>query len=443
MPGTCHLLLYLVNLTGKTPIAINDRTHARRVLLIAPYASYRTVPFVEAAQALGVEVVIASHDRSALVAADSRGVHIDMGDPDAAMHTLLAAAQQTPFSAVIGTDDASTELAARVCAVLALAHNPPAAVQLARRKDLARACLARAGIMVPHYQRIDLREDWLSQCAEIAFPCVVKPVALSASRGVIRVNNPEELERAINRVQRLLTTVQEITERDTLLVEAFISGAEVAVEGLLTAGNLTVLAIFDKPDPLEGPYFEETYYITPSRQPQAVQQLIVQQVSAACRAYGLRTGPVHAECRINAQGVWILEVAARTIGGLCARLLRFGTGYGLEELVLAHALGLPVSAQARAGAAGVLMIPIPAAGILRRVEGIRAAEQVAHIEEVVISVRAGNELVPLPEGASYLGFIFAHAPTPAAAEAALRAAHARLNIVIAPLWKGRYDPQSS
>ncbi len=172
-----------------------------------------------------------------------------------------------------------------------------------------------------------------------------------------------------------------------------------------------------------------------------MQGLIAQQVSAACRANGLRTGPVHAECRINAQGAWILKVAARTIGGLCARLLRFGTGYSLEELVLAHALGLPVSAQARAGAAGVLMIPIPAAGILRRVEGIRAAEQVVHIEEVVISVRAGNELVPLPEGASYLGFIFAHAPTPADAEAALRAAHACLNIVVAPVWKGRYDSQ--
>ena len=432
----------MVNVTGKRHTVTNGGAAARRVLLITPYASYRTVPFVEAAHTLGVELVIASYDRGALVGAGSRGVHIDMGDPDATLHTLLAAAQQTPFAAVIGTDDASTELAARVSAVLALAHNSPAAVQLARRKDLARACLARAGIMVPRYQRIDLRRAWPPQCAEIEFPCVVKPVALSASRGVIRANNPEELARAMHRVQRLLTAVPEVTERDTLLVETFISGVEVAVEAVLTAGNLTILAIFDKPDPLEGPYFEETYYITPSRQPEAVQQRIAQQVSAACRAYGLSTGPVHAECRINAEGVWILEVAARTIGGLCARLLRFGTSYGLEELVLAHALELPVNMQATAGAAGVLMIPIPAAGILRRVEGIRAAEQVVYIEEVVISVREGNELVPLPEGASYLGFIFSRAPTPAAAEAALRAAHACLNIVIAPLWKGRYDAQS-
>lgn len=408
-------------------------------MLIAPYASYRTVPFVQAAQALGVEVVIASHDRGALVAAGSRGVHIDMGDVDAAMRTLLAAAQQTPFAAVMGTDDASTELAARVCAMLGLAHNPPAAVQLARRKDLARACLTRAGVMAPRYQRIDLRQAWMPQCAQFEFPCVVKPVALSASRGVIRANNPQELECALGRVQRLLATVQEVTERDTLLVEAFIPGIEVAVEGLLTAGDLTILAIFDKPDSLDGPYFEETYYITPSRLSAAVQQGIAQQVGAACRAYGLRTGPIHAECRINSQGVWILEVAARTIGGLCARLLRFGTGYGLEELVLTHALGFTLDMQTRAGAAGVLMIPTPAAGILRRVEGLRAAEQVAYIDEVVISVRVGNELVPLPEGASYLGFIFSHAPTPTAVEAALRAAHACLDIVVAPVWKGRYD----
>ncbi len=257
----------MLNVTAKTPGVVDDHAIARRVLLITPYASYRTVPFVAAAHALGVEVVIASHDRGALVGAGSHGVHIDMGDEDAAMRTLLAAVQQTPFSAVIGTDDASTELAARVCAVLGLAHNPPpAAVQIARRKDLARACLARAGVAVPSYQRIDLRQAWSPQCAGIKFPCVVKPVALSASRGVIRVNNLQELGRAINRIQRLLTAVQEVTERDTLLVEEFIPGVEVAVEGLLTTDGLTVLAIFDKPNPLEGPYFEETYYITPSRQ---------------------------------------------------------------------------------------------------------------------------------------------------------------------------------
>jgi len=236
-------------------------------------------------------------------------------------------------------------------------------------------------------------------------------------------------------VQRIIAGLDRREEREAVLIESFIPGAEVAVEGLLRAGQLEVLAIFDKPDPLDGPYFEETYYVTPSRHPRAVQDAVAARVAEACAAYGLREGPVHAECRINERGVWVLEIAARTIGGLCGRLLRFGTGYGLEELVLQHALGRRVATRGADGAAGVLMIPIPQAGILRRVEGVLAASRVPHIEEVVIDVREGYELVPLPEGASYLGFIFARAPSAAEAEAALRAAHAELRIVVAPLWK--------
>lgn len=425
--------------TGARPAGSAQSEPTRRVLLIAPYASYRTAPFIQAAQRLQAEVVIASQDRCALVGAHTLGVHLDPGDLDAALRTLLAQAQHTPFSAVIGTDDASTELAARVSGALSLAHNPRHAVLTARRKDLARACLTQAGVAAPWHRRIDLRHALAPQLAGMVFPCVVKPVGLSASRGVIRADTADELVRAIERIEKILASIDETEERHTLLVEEFIPGAEVAVEGLLTDGRLKLLAIFDKPDPLDGPYFEETYYITPSRHPPAVQQLIAERVSAACAAYGLRVGPVHAECRINANGVWILEVAARTIGGLCARLLRFGTGYGLEELVLAHALGLPLTTHSDTGAAGVLMIPIPQAGILRRVEGVMAAGRVAYIDEVIIAVREGYELVPLPEASSYLGFIFARAPTPAAAEAALRAAHACLRIVVAPLWKGRYD----
>ncbi len=207
------------------------------------------------------------------------------------------------------------------------------------------------------------------------------------------------------------------------------------MEGLLTRGRLEILAIFDKPDPLDGPYFEETYYVTPSRLEATVQAAIQQQVQNACRAYGLREGPIHAECRVNEEGAWILEVAARTIGGLCGQLLRFGTGYSLEELVLAHAMARPLSKDLNREGAGVLMIPVPQAGILRRVEGVMAAQRVPYVEEVVIQVREGYELVPWPEGSSYLGFIFARAPTPEQAERALREAHSCLNIVVAPLWK--------
>jgi biotin carboxylase len=408
-------------------------------LLIAPYGSYRTAAFMQAARRHQAEIVIATQDRCALTGAHTLGLHVDMGDEEAALQVILAQAARTPYSAVIGTDDASTALAARASAALSLAHNSLQAVRIARRKDWARACLARAGVAVPGHLRIDLRVALAPQLTGMRFPCVVKPVALSASRGVIRADTPQELHRAIARIQSILAHTEDIEERHTLLVEEFIPGVEVAVEGLLSAGNLQLLAIFDKPDPLEGPYFEETYYITPSRHSVATQRSIAESVHAACVAYGLSEGPVHAECRINAQGVWILEVAARTIGGLCGRLLRFGTGYGLEELVLAHALGLPVTTRAATGAAGVLMIPIPQAGILRRVEGVLAAARVPYVDDVIIDIREGNELVPLPEGGSYLGFIFAHAPTPAAAEAALRAAHACLRIIVAPLWKGRRE----
>jgi biotin carboxylase len=262
-------------------------------------------------------------------------------------------------------------------------------------------------------------------------------VALSASRGVIRADNRAQLLAAAARIQVLLANagLTDPDERDTILAEEFIPGVEVAVEGLLTRGQLDILAVFDKPDPLDGPYFEETYYITPSRlDPQSL-GAIHDAISAACAAYGLRQGPIHAECRINDQGVWIVEVAARTIGGSCGRLLRFGTGHGLEELVVMHALGEHPELRAEAGGAGVLMLPIPQAGILRRVEGVLAAQQVPYIEELIIDVREGYELVPLPEGASYLGFIFARAPNAEQTEAALRAAHACLRVVVAPLWK--------
>ena len=406
-----------------------------RVLLIAPRDSYRIAPYIAAARKLDLDLLIASEGRHSLAGLDAPGLHIDLNNIPAALQAISMAARERPFAGVIGTDDHSAELAVQAGNELRLPHNPLSAVRFARRKDLARAQLSAAGVPVPRHWRIDLRETLAQQLEKIVYPCVVKPVAMSASRGVIRADNPEQLWRAIARIQTMLATESAGEERDLLLVEEFIPGEEVAVEGLLSAGRLEILAIFDKPEPLNGPFFEESYYITPSRHAAEIQAQIGMCVAQACAAYGLREGPIHAECRINAKGAWILEVAARTIGGLCGRLLRFGTGYGLEELILMHALGLRPDARAAAGAAGVLMIPIPQAGILRRVEGLLAARQVPDIEEVIIDVREGYELVPLPEGASYLGFIFAHAPTPQAAEAALRAAHACLNIVVAPLWK--------
>ncbi|MBI5613195.1 MAG: ATP-grasp domain-containing protein [Gammaproteobacteria bacterium] len=407
------------------------------MLLIAPHGSYRTAPFLAAAARNGIELLIASEARHSLVGAYARGLHVDLADPAVSLQTILREAQQRPFAAVLGSDDAGTELAALAADALGLPHNPVAAVRLARRKDLARARLARVGVPVPRHWLLDVTRPLAAQTEDIRFPCVLKPLALSASRGVIRADNRAQLLAAAARIQVLLANagLAEPHERETILVEEFIPGTEVAVEGLLTRGRLDILAVFDKPDPLDGPYFEETYYITPSRLNADTLQALCDVVSAACAAYGLRHGPIHAECRINPQGVWIVEVAARTIGGSCGRLLRFGAGLGLEELVLLHALGGRLELRTGTGGAGVLMIPIPQAGILRRVEGVLAAQQVRYVEEVIVDVREGHELVPLPEGASYLGFIFARAPSAAQAEAALRAAYARLRVVVTPLWK--------
>ncbi len=415
--------------------AAADTNVRGRVLIIAPAGSYRTAPFTEAAHRIGADVLIASEGRYAISVGSAPGLHVSLSDPTGALARILSEHGRAPFSAIIGTDDASAELAAQASAMIGLPHNPVSSARIARRKDYARTQLARAGVPVPRHWVLDLTQSLAGQIEAIAYPCVLKPVSLSASRGVIRVNDQGELLRACARIQAILRDQAGTEEGSRILVEQFIPGAEVAVEGLLTDGRLDILAIFDKPDPLDGPFFEETYYVTPSRHPPAVQADLRAAIASACRAYGLTHGPIHAECRVSEAGVRILEVAARTIGGLCARLLRFGTGYGLEELVIRHALGERLEPRTESGGAGVLMIPIPEAGILRRVEGVLAAEKVPFIEEVIIDVREGYELVPLPEGSQYLGFIYARAPTAAQAEQALRAAHACLRIVVAPLWK--------
>lgn len=408
-----------------------------RVLIIAPHGSYRTAPFIQAAKQQHCEVLIASQGKYSIVSDYAQGLQIDLADPDQAVATILAEADKHPFAGIIGTDDSTTEIATRVAGQLGLPHNPIESVKLTSRKDLARIRLAQHEVNIPAFRILNLNEPLQAQYEGVNYPCVIKPVGLSASRGVIRVDRLAELEAAINRIDNILSSegTMQSEARSTLLLEQFISGQEVAVEGMLYNGELEILTVFDKPDPMNGPFFEETYYLTPSRHPVAVQEQIYQQVEAACRAYGLTEGPVHAECRINEHGVWLLEMAARTIGGLCGRLLSFGTGHSLEDLVLAHAQGQRLARQSKSDAAGVLMIPIPEAGVLKRIEGLLAAQRVALIEEVNIQIREGYELLPLPEGGSYLGFIFARGEAVEAVECALREAHACLKIVTAPLWK--------
>ncbi len=410
---------------------------APRVLIIAPHGSYRTFAYIAAAERLGMQALIASEGKHSIISAYAQGLHVDFADISTAIQRIMAAAQQAPIVGVIGTDDGATELASHIAQQLGLPHNHPSAVQIARRKDLARAALDLYQVSKPTHRVIELTQPLDVQIKGLQYPVVVKPIALSASRGVIRADNPPQLVIAIDRIAQMLNRMSDLEPltQQRLLIEEFIDGQEVAIEGMLSQGRLSILAIFDKPEPLNGPYFEESYYITPSRWPDSVQQNIFDVVAQACAAYGLSEGPIHAECRVNDRGVFILEVAARTIGGMCAKLLRFSTGYSLEELVLSHAMGKSLPQQTMDDAAGVLMIPIPKAGMLKRVEGLLAAQRVPFIEEIDIQVREGHELVPLPEGASYLGFIFARAPTPEQAEQALREAHGLLHFVVDPIWK--------
>lgn len=408
-----------------------------RVLVIAPHGSYRTASFIKAANQLGVDVLIASQGEHSIVSDYVKGLHIDFQEKEQSIEIILSEAKKQSFSGIIGTDDVTTELAAHIAAKLNLPHNNPQAVKVAQRKDLARLSLKNANVKLPEFDLLTTSQPLSQQRINVSYPAVIKPIALSASRGVIRVNNFLELEQAVERIKNMLAVELRLEkiEQETLLLEEFIPGKEVAVEGMLHGGKLDVLAVFDKPDPLDGPFFEETYYLTPTSFTEEVQEDIKHTVLAACQAYGLKEGPIHAECRINEKGVWILEVAARTIGGMCGRLLSLGTGHSLEELVLLHAMGKRVEIKVVDSAAGVLMIPIPGAGILKRVEGLLDAQRIPYISELSIEVRDGYELVPLPEGNSYLGFIFAEAPTVKEAEQALRDAHGCLNIVLAPLWK--------
>ena len=402
-----------------------------RLLLLLPTTTYRTEDFLLAARTLGVDVVCASEKPSTFEAhAPDHLLTLDFGDPDTAATTVAELAARQPLSAVVGVGDLTTVAAAAIAERLGLRSSAVAAVAAARDKYQMRQCLAAAGVPIPRFRRIALKDDPFLAARGVAFPCVLKPLALSASRGVIRANTVDQFIAAVRRIAALLQRADVDAGGDAaryLLAEEYVPGVEVALEGLLVGGTLSTLALFDKPDPLEGPFFEETIYVTPSRLPTAVQQAIEEVTAAACAALGLDEGPVHAELRVNDAGPWVLEVAARSIGGLCSRTLRFGTGMTLEEIILRHALGWSIASLTRERRpAGVMMIPIPRAGRLTAVRGTAAAAAVAGIEEVTITAHVGQQLVPLPEGWQYLGFVFARADTPDRVEAALRDAHARL-----------------
>jgi biotin carboxylase len=404
-----------------------------RLLLLVPTTSYRTDDFLEAAGYLDVDLTVASEQAGTLNRRNPAGLlALSFARPELAATQVRRFAERYPVAAVVGVDDATAPLAAVLAKALGLPHNPPRAVLAAKDKFATRQITGEAGLLSPWFGCFSVDDEPEAVAARVPYPCVLKPLVLSASRGVIRANAPAEFAAAFRRIAGILGSLEEPVDPDAarqILVEGFIPGREVALEGLLIEGRLHVLCLFDKPDPLDGPYFEETLYVTPSRLPDAVQAQVTDTVARAAAALGLREGPVHAELRVNEAGAWLLEVNPRSIGGRCSRVLRFGAGMSLEELILRHALRLELpSLDRERAAAGVMMLPIPGAGVLQEVRGQETALAVPGIEELILTAHKGQKLVPLPEGAPYLGFLFARGETPEQVEAGLRTAHSRLEV---------------
>ncbi len=414
-----------------------------RVLLLATTTGYQTRAFGDAAERLGVDLVFAT-DRCRNLDDPWRdaAIPIRFHDEEASVAAIVAAAAARPFDGVLVVGDRPTVISARVTEAFGLPGHPSGAAVIARNKLLTRERLRDAGLPAPWFVTTPISADPAALASSISFPCVVKPLALSGSRGVIRADDDAGFAAAFERLRALLRSPEVRAERseanEGALVEDFIPGREYALEGLLHHGELHVLALFDKPEPLDGPFFEETIYVTPSSSSEAEQAAIVDAVREAARAIGLRHGPIHAECRVTPSNrqVFVLEVAARPIGGLCARALAFvgstRESMPLEELLLRHALGeSPTGWRREADASGVMMIPIPQRGIFRRVSGLDEARAVSGIVDVRITAKADQLLVPLPEGASYLGFIFARGTTAFEVVRALQSAHARLRFDVA------------
>jgi hypothetical protein len=414
-----------------------------RLLLFTAKLGYQARSFDEAARKLGVELVFVT-DRCHQLDDPwgDRAIPVHFETPDAAAYSVLESVRGQNIDGILALGDRPAVAAAYVARGLGILHNHPASVEACRSKLRMREVFREAGLRVPWFRAVPVSPTPEPSLLGITYPCVAKPLSLSASQGVIRANSREEFIAAAARIWRLLESPEIRATRepnlDQILVEGYIPGREVAVEGLLTDGDLRILAIFDKPDPLEGPYFEETIYVTPSRLSDSQQSEIERCAVDAMRALGLSEGPVHAEFRVNEEGVWSLEVAPRPIGGLCARALRFAPDYasqtiGLEELLLRHAAGLPGSDWPREqSASGVMMIPVPKSGVLEKVEGEDAARSVPGVTSLEITARLHDYVAAWPEGSSYLGFLFAAGSTAEEVEDTIRAAHAKLHFAFAP-----------
>ncbi|HET7378477.1 MAG TPA: ATP-grasp domain-containing protein [Gaiellales bacterium] len=402
-----------------------------------PTTTYRTTAFVEAARRLQVDLTVASEKPSTFEETRPDGLlTLDFASLEWAVWKARRFAERCPFDAALGVDDDTVVVAEAIDEAFGRARNPVAATLAARDKQLQRSLLHEARVATPKFSLHVIGEHVDAVAESTRYPCIVKPLRMSASRGVIRADDPAQLAAAVGRLGAILGSACDPETEGMLeyLVEDFVPGYEVALEGLLVGGELHALALFDKPDPLDGPFFEETIYVTPSRHPESEQLALIDCARQAAAALGLREGPIHAELRFNERGAWLIELAARPIGGRCSTVLRFGDGsVSLEEIVIRHALRLPLPSLLRERrAAAVMMIPVPGAGVLEGVAGIDEAKQVPGVDDVVITAHRGETLVPWPEGSRYPGFIFARGETPEQAERSVREAHRRLRFVVRP-----------
>ncbi len=411
-----------------------------RVLILSTTTGYQLRSFGDAAQKLGIDLTFATDRCHAIDDPwQDAAVAVRFDDEDASVNAIVAATHTRPVAGLVPVGDRPVELAARVARAIDLPGNPPRAAAASANKLLARAYFEAAGLLTPSHFAVGVDADPCDVAQRASYPAVIKPVGLSGSRGVMRVNSNAELVAGFERLRQLLARPDvralRLRSADTILIEDYLEGREYALEGLLTRGSLRVLAIFDKPDPLDGPFFEETIYVTPSSLQIAAAHAMTTAVERAVQALGLWHGPVHAECRLTSRGVFVLEVAARPIGGLCSRVLRFGRDghVSFEELLLRHACGERVDQLRRErAAAAVMMVPIPKRGIFKRVDGIEDARAIEYVDDVRMTAKADQLLEPLPEAGSYLGFIFARARRAPDAEHAVREAHRQLSFAIEP-----------
>lgn len=416
-----------------------------RLLLLLPSLTYRAEAFLEAAHRLSISITVGGDFQSLVtLATQDSFLPLELQDPESALSTVESFSKRCPLDAVIGVNDNTTLLASQISDALGLPSNPVSAVSAARNKYLMRECFRDHGLPTPPFILCHMDDDPNELSTRIQFPCVLKPLTLSASCGVMRADDVKSFATAFHRVGAILQTLGLPDTEEAgaqILIEGYLPGIEVAVEGLLTDGNFRPLAVYDKLDPLTGPFFEETIYVTPTRLPTETQSGVFRALSEAAAALGLKEGPVHGEVRIHETGMWVIEIAARTIGGQCSRTLRFSTGMSLEELIIRHALHMDILAFDREeNASGVMMIPIPERGILESVEGVSEARRVQGIEELSLTIQPGEHLVPLPEGTRYLGFLIARGKQPEEVEAALRNAHRHLRFTVRPLASSNPPP---